>query len=223
MINLNGLQFQANLLMSLSKTMKKEDLTLDHLDIIDSYIGRTELKTTFIYEWLKEHRNLAMKESTHPKFNIIKQDFANHLDKRVATLKFYLNDQNKKSQEYVRKGISSNEPWQENSKKENTNEVDLVNISMQIQDFLFTCEEVITYLTPQAKDLTKNEINPFIKKSLPVYLDLLLTTFPSDLKEDIQKNFKKLEELIVEEDFEKAKDQLAKIKEQIKANCLYVR
>ncbi|WP_213106116.1 hypothetical protein [Candidatus Protochlamydia amoebophila] len=196
--------------------MKKEDLTLDHLDIIDSYIGRTELKTTFIYEWLKEHRNLAMKESTHPKFNIIKQDFANHLDKRIATLKFYLSDQNKKSQVYFQKGISSDELWRENSKKENTNEVDLVNISMQIQDLLFTCEEVITYLTPEAKDLIKNEINSFIEKSLPAYI-------PSDLKEDIQKNFKKLEELIVEEDFEKAKEQLIKTKEQIKANCLYVR
>ncbi|WP_143298945.1 hypothetical protein [Candidatus Protochlamydia sp. W-9] len=203
--------------------MKKEDLTLDHLDIIDSYIGRTELKTTFIYEWLKEHRNLAMKESTHPKFNIIKQDFANHLDKRVATLKFYLSDQNKKSQVYFQKGILSDELWRENSKKENTNEVDLVNISMQIQDLLFTCEEVISYLTSQAKVLAKNEINPFIEKSLSVYLNLLPTTFPLDLKEDIQKNFKKLEELIVEEDFEKAKDQLAKTKEQIKANCLYVR
>ncbi|MBS4164233.1 Uncharacterized protein PRO82_001552 [Candidatus Protochlamydia amoebophila] len=216
MINLNKLQSQVNLLMSLSKTMKKEDLTLDHLDIIDSYIGRTELKTTFIYEWLKEHRNLAMKESTHPKFNIIKQDFANHLDKRIATLKFYLSDQNKKSQVYFQKGISSDELWRENSKKENTNEVDLVNISMQIQDLLFTCEEVITYLTPEAKDLIKNEINSFIEKSLPAYI-------PSDLKEDIQKNFKKLEELIVEEDFEKAKEQLIKTKEQIKANCLYVR
>ncbi|CAF24695.1 hypothetical protein [Candidatus Protochlamydia amoebophila] len=223
MINLNGLQFQANLLMSLSKTLKKEDLNLDHLDIIDSYIGRTKLKTTFIYEWLKEHRNLAMQESTHPKFYIIKQDFANHLDKRIATLKFYLSVQDKKFQECIQKGISSNELWQENSKKENTNEVDLLNISMQIQDLLFTCEEVITYLTPQAKDLTKKEINPFIEKSLPVYLNLLPTTFSSDLKEDIQKNFKKLEELIVEEDFEKAKDQLAKTKEQIKANCVYVR
>ena len=189
----------------------KGSFTLDDINTVDKYVGKTELKAKFIYDWLKNQRRLAMDFPTHPQYYNVKHQFTVYLDSRIETLEYYLFKENQQI-----KQDSAPNLWKKGLNDKEAQHKELLEAAMYIQDLLFGCREVLETLPEQAESFINDQLTPFIENSLPAYLKLLPSSLKEESKFQIIESFENLKDLMYEKSFEKAKQLLAIIEEQIK-------
>lgn len=81
--------------------------------------------------------------------------------------------------------------------------------SLDMQDILFSCEEVLSRIPSKAQELGK-ELDPFVSETLPTYLST-----PQRL--EILTSFRNMQKALLKNQIDEAKEQLALVHENIGA------
>ncbi len=138
----------------------------DAFAIIDSIRNETRLNSHLTYTWLKDsYQNSQSKRiELDCRFHEVKKSLVNHLDKRICKLGLYLLNHNTPSEAFwISKKNEVQDLWMSIS----------LPASLHVSDVLFNAQQFLNNINEKSEDFVKHELNPFIEKSLPLYLSLL--------------------------------------------------
>lgn len=201
-----SLQHQYNYTRQLHETFDG-NFSLDDLDIADAYFPKTKLHP-FTFQWLRVQRELACTGKHDPQYKAVRLNYKGYLDRRISTLQPFLS---KKEQTNPASGKLENNLWSESLQSADALSLEkLLEASLAIQDILFNCKEILFRIPAQAQAFG-NELDSFIKATLPMYLNIL-PKLQETKKAEILKSFEDLRTALAENQIEKAKEQLTLVR-----------
>ena len=183
---------QLKSLIGINYSFNLDYFSIDDCKIVERLLPKSGLKSTFVYECLKEYRKLSMsKPGFKSKVVTLRTDLHRYIDERVYLLSNFIEVRPERSFLFEAEEAPKieNDPWLSHIEQQKSDKESLIQASLHVRDILFAAHEVASVIPEEIENFLK-ELSSFQEK-LHFYLQM-----PSELDSEriqkIEKSFTKL-------------------------------